>query len=262
MRSLVFFILTLLFFSTSNLLSDEPVKIDVNELCKSKWAGEFDAEWSYIVTFNKDYTFKADLASEGGDTCVSGNYNIKMDTIIFKMNKIGLDKGEKECETCKYCEDEAKNNKDKNDYFSPYRYFENSEYVLTKSTFPMHFTEYLYCKRTDVKIWNNNKPVKFGTESKIEDYNVILQGVIKGKTISNVKFRKKPNINSEIYMFLDSFNEKNLDYVPKGTEIKIIAITKEKDNVNNIINSWYYIEVSTSHYYKRGWVFGEYIQKL
>jgi hypothetical protein len=70
-----------------------------------------------------------------------------------------------------------------------------------------------------------------------------------------------PSISSKAYSYLDIDKEKTFDYLPKGTKIKLIAVTKDKFNVNSIENNWYYVEVSSSHYYQRGWVFGEYITK-
>jgi hypothetical protein len=239
--------------SLNYTFSDEIIPMNINNILSSKWAGEYDCDWTYNVTFNEDNTFKARLSSEGGDTCVSGKYIIKGSSIIFSIKTVGLDKGNTDCEVCSSCTYDSK------DIFNPNKYFDKKEYVLMKSS-SLHYTEYLYCKESNTKLWNNSKPLKSGSEIKYENYNHVSISFITCITSSNVKLRKKPTITADVIKYLDTQQEKMIDYIPKGIDVIIIARTSTKDNVNNINNYWYYVEVKNSHYCERGWMFGEFVR--
>jgi hypothetical protein len=102
-------------------------------------------------------------------------------------------------------------------------------------------------------------PVKAGSKRKIEDTEVLTLDNKLTKTIDNVKIRKKPSISSdEVKYSVSLYGEeaKDQDFVPKGTNVILIARTTEKKKVKAWNNYWYYVKVGICN---GVWMYGEFI---
>jgi hypothetical protein len=128
---------------------------------------------------------------------------------------------------------------------------------------------YQYCIIFDngVKIFQKNSLIKEGIEKKINNISVITMGSKEGMLEYNMKFRTEPNAKSKIIPFpvIDEKREgmtKNIDFIPKGYVIKIIARTKEKYKINDWNNYWYFVSVDDTFGNKtiKGWMFSEFIK--
>lgn len=102
-------------------------------------------------------------------------------------------------------------------------------------------------------------PVEKGAKRVIDGIPVIVMGGISGRTNDNVKIRKKPSITAESVNYeVDLYGIDNppQDFVPKMTEIIILARTLEKEKVHKWNNYWYYVKVGINN---GVWMFGEFI---
>jgi hypothetical protein len=102
--------------------------------------------------------------------------------------------------------------------------------------------------------------VKEGAKRSIDGIPVIAMGLKKGISTDDVKIRKKPSVESESVKFqaglyAEEAEEKN--FVPKNTEIIIIARSVNKEKVKNWNNYWYYIKVGMND---GVWAFAEFIK--
>ncbi len=112
--------------------------------------------------------------------------------------------------------------------------------------------------------------LKPGDEKKIGKYNFFILKQYNAITTVNLKYRSAPFPKAKSYTYFINFKE--YPFLPKNTQIIVLARTKEKVMVQDMQNYWYYIDIAdnsvndgmdfTHPFDSFGfWVFGEFITK-
>lgn len=115
----------------------------------------------------------------------------------------------------------------------------------------------------EIKIWNHDSLIKEGTAFSMEGKEIIAMGAKDGATTAVVKIRETPSATGkEIhYTYEDAMEPPvTVKALEKGKHLIVLARTKDKDKVGKYNNYWYYVEFETYIDYRRGWVYGEFVQ--
>jgi hypothetical protein len=143
----------------------------------------------------------------------------------------------------------------------------SAECYLKKDDNSLFYEYYLVCKSYNNKnlIMQYTVEIEFpvkeyktkpGKIVSINGTKSITIGYKPGVTTENLNIREKPSVNSRKILYVFDLYEAPYEYIPKNTEISILARTNVKDNVSGIKNYWYYVLAGGT----LGWVFGEYIK--
>jgi hypothetical protein len=113
----------------------------------------------------------------------------------------------------------------------------------------------------DLVLLCSDFPVKPNLNRMAEGVPVVTLGVVFGETTQNVRIRTAPSVQAGIVKYLEPGAARELDYCPKGKQIRVIARTLERERVQRWTDYWYYVELyaafgMTPRY---GWMFGELI---
>lgn len=96
--------------------------------------------------------------------------------------------------------------------------------------------------------------VKPNLRRKVNGVEVSTMGAVMGMTTQNVRVRTAPSVKASIIKF------PTLDYCPKGSYVRVLARTLQKERVQQWDNYWYYVENTAQQESPRyGWMFGEFI---
>lgn len=89
---------------------------------------------------------------------------------------------------------------------------------------------------------------------KVNGVEVITLGGVGGMTTQNVRVRVAPSIQAGIIRF------PTRDYRPKGSYVRVLARTLQRERVQQWTNYWYYVENTGERQSARyGWMFGEFV---
>ncbi len=103
--------------------------------------------------------------------------------------------------------------------------------------------------------------VKPGAARAHKGVPVVTMGLAHGYTTSDVKIREAPSVDAKaLQYFISSFPDptaKAMDYVPKGTQVTVIARTRETVQVGAWNNYWYLVSVGQV---SEVWMFGEFVK--
>jgi len=101
--------------------------------------------------------------------------------------------------------------------------------------------------------------VKSGTSKIFKGVPVITMGLAKGITITNVKIREKPSVNSKSLEYYKEIYGPGGEYqsVPAKTEVVVIARTRDREKVQSWNNYWYLVSVGFN---SEVWMFGEFVK--
>lgn len=104
-----------------------------------------------------------------------------------------------------------------------------------------------------------NSKIKSGTSKIYKGVPVVAMGLAKGVTTTNVKIREKPSINSRSLDYIKAPYETDavMQSVPAGTEVVIIARTRDRDKVQSWSNYWYLVSMGFT---TEVWMFGEFVK--
>jgi hypothetical protein len=208
---------------------------------------------AYEIELNKDYTYESQYGSEGLYWYNKGKYNIKNNTVYLEPNV-------------------CKEHKDDKDSIPCDRTLGKAECTIINDGKSLYYIKFLKCissvnknvlgfNSSDVSFPMPEFKVKSGEERVYKDVKVIVLTDSNGTTTSNVKIRKSPNINSESIKYTDKIyfdpTSKTYDFVPKDTQVNIIARTKDKVRVDKWNNYWYLINVGITD---EVWMYGEFIK--
>jgi hypothetical protein len=225
---------------------------DVTSLIGKKYHESFIIG-AYEIEFNKDYTYESQYGSEGLYWYNKGTYTIKNNTAYLEPNVCKEHKDDKDAMPCN-------------------KTLGRAECTIINDSKSLYYTTFIKCISLNNKnVLGFNSPdvlfpipeykVKSGEERVYKGVNVIVLTDSTGVTTSNVKIRKSPTINSESIKYTDKLyldpSSKTYDSVPKDTQIKIIARTKNKDKVDKWTNYWYLINVGITD---EVWMYGEFIK--
>jgi len=129
-------------------------------------------------------------------------------------------------------------------------------------------TRYLKNESGSFKLWNKNYMVKEDREADIDGMPAVTMGYKLSATTANLRIRKGPGKEYENMQFY--FKDKKTGRIKswgsilEGTNIRILARTKEKMQVDKWNNYWYYIEYKepegTLMSYKNAWCFAEFVK--
>lgn len=95
-----------------------------------------------------------------------------------------------------------------------------------------------------------------GEEVLFQKENYISTGIQKAVTKVNLKIRSLPNEKSEEISYYPDLYAPALKYIPKNTEIMIFLKTKDRKQVKEWQNHWYFVSTISCE----GWVFGEFLE--
>ncbi len=119
-----------------------------------------------------------------------------------------------------------------------------------------------YINFGDVIIVCKDSVVKEGLPVTKDGVEVVTTGGKTGLVTKNAKIRSMPDVKSEfIYIGVDLGYE-GLAYCPAGKELKILARTKNKLQVEKWNNYWYYAELTSAGEFgaRYGWIYGEFVK--
>ncbi len=141
---------------------------------------------------------------------------------------------------------------------------------VTTSDSNLYYSEFLEIRSPNVIIMGddeyNTYDLSFGVpgkellnqeKRKWKGKDVVAMGLIKGITTSDVKIRATPDVNGEIELFWKEMGADEMDYVPKGQMVEVIARTPGKIKVQKWENYWYLVNVGSN---QQVWIFGEFIK--
>ncbi len=96
--------------------------------------------------------------------------------------------------------------------------------------------------------------VKPNLRRKVNGVDVITTGAVMGTTTQNVRVRAGPGVDAPALKY------GTLDSAPKGSSVRVLARTLEKERVQQWTNYWYYVENTGQEGSPRfGWMFGQFI---
>jgi hypothetical protein len=103
--------------------------------------------------------------------------------------------------------------------------------------------------------------VKPGAERTRDGVPVVTMGLAQAYTTSDVKIREAPSVDAKAFQYFISMfpdpTAKAMDYVPKGTQVTVIARTRETVQVGAWNNYWYLVSVGQV---SEVWMFGEFVK--
>lgn len=140
--------------------------------------------------------------------------------------------------------------------------------VVEESSGDLYHARFLACRSP------NKQPLGFGTDTIFyyrDDFKlpagtervwqgtpVVTMGQKFGATTTVVKIRKAPSVTApEVPYLAELFGGEEKPAVPAGTEIAVIARTKNKQTVDKWINYWYLVNVGAR---EKVWMFGEFVK--
>ncbi len=83
---------------------------------------------------------------------------------------------------------------------------------------------------------------------------VVTVGAVMAMTMQNVRVRTAPSVKASLIKF------PTLDYCPKGSYVRVLARTVQKEQVQQWTNYWYYVEnLGEPESPRYGWMFGEFL---
>jgi hypothetical protein len=71
--------------------------------------------------------------------------------------------------------------------------------------------------------------------------------------------REKPSLEGKEISYRAMPFDKPLPYIPRNTEIVLLARTKDKHRVDDQNDYWYYVKAGL---FLKGWVFGGYVKNI
>ncbi|TGM19057.1 hypothetical protein EHQ82_10955 [Leptospira selangorensis] len=146
--------------------------------------------------------------------------------------------------------------------------------VNEKDTQSLIFSDFLKCDNNLI-LYNKSKKVIENQSRNYYGINAVSLGLKSGIATSNLKYREKPDIQSKTFTCYftntedEKIKEKEINFIPKDTNLTIIAKTLEEYTIGDKRNFWYLVFPSSDSYngcllksskQKEGWVFGEYIK--
>lgn len=101
--------------------------------------------------------------------------------------------------------------------------------------------------------------VKAGASRIFKGIPVVTMGTARGVTATNVKIREKPSVNSKSLEYVKEPYETDavFESVPAGTEVVVIARTRDRDRVQNWNNYWYLVSAGVT---SEVWMYGEFVK--
>ncbi len=128
-------------------------------------------------------------------------------------------------------------------------------------------TRYLKNENDSFVLWNKNFFVKKGGKTEINGNAAVTMGYALSATTENLRIRKGPSTDFEYMKFYYRDGKtgeiKSWGSILAGTNIRVLARTKEKMQVGEWNNYWYYIEYKEPQgslmLYKNAWCFAEFI---
>jgi hypothetical protein len=203
------------------------------------------------VRLNKDQTYTAKYQAPGSVWSDQGTWQIQADTLalIPKSCKSGIEVQSNSC----------------------------SESLGKATCIPfasLYYNEALKCTSKenkdvigagspDIIVSLQSSPVVAGTERSFHGEAVVTMGMVKAKTTTNVKIRSAPSTSAKIIEYVQDPmgsmgpDHGNMPYMPPGTELRVVARTKEKKQVEKWNNYWYLVNIN---FQEEVWVFGEFVK--
>lgn len=216
----------------------EPAQLTGEILVSSKWRAFSGFGAGLDVTFSKD-SVRFDFNFEGVQ-CAVAPYTIA-------GNKIQLAKGAK----CPGAED-----------FVGLYQVKEQVCEFRKDDKSMEFKVMLQCSDLPT-IGQVSSATKAGDTVTIDGKDYVSEGWRRAAILNAVKFRSAPDVASKPLLFqpgdsIQGPTGARTDTLIPQTDITLIARTKDKVQVQQWNNYWYYVTVSGAEI-QYGWVFGEFV---
>ncbi len=145
--------------------------------------------------------------------------------------------------------------------------------VVQKDNQSLIYEEFLKCDNNLI-LYNKSKEVKENQNRNYYGIDTLTLGLKSAVATSNLKLREKPDLNSKTFTCFfthtedEKIKEKEINFIPKTTNLTIISKTADEFTVGDKRNFWYLVFPSSdsnngcflkNSKQKEGWVFGEYI---
>lgn len=227
-------------------------------LISGKWFSRIDQNEPFGVSFKfSDKKIEIKNRTMGGDVDYSVSYKIEKDSLItFTIN----------------------DPQSKKKILFKFKFNSGNDSPIFENHLSLYNDEELYytfsSSRDYRRIWNHNSLRKENSEISYKKSDVVILGLKKGKVVEALKMREAPDTSSRYYLVSRS-DGKILRSLPKGTNLTIIARSKEKFKVSEWNNYWYLVrptfDVSDSIIFEGDevaldpdwvdfWVYGEFVK--
>lgn len=204
--------------------------------------------WIIQLKLNKDYSYESSEDSEGGWHYNSGTFEFTEGYIFLKPKVCKLTENSEGSVPCSETLGEVKID-------------------LVETHDDLYFLEYLRVRSISANSYLDTHQMRFGVpgtevpegKSRIyKELNVVTMGMKKGKTTSDVKIRKGPDVKSEVISFQpEMFTDYSGTAVPLGFSVTVIARTSDKVQVKEWNNYWYLVNVG---FHEEVWMYGEFVK--
>lgn len=132
----------------------------------------------------------------------------------------------------------------------------------------LHFARFLSCRSPNrqplgvgtsvIDFYHDGFRLPAGTERKWQGVPVVTTGNQFGVTTTAVKIRKAPSVTAAVVPFSPGPQKKgDASAVPAGTDVVIVARTKDRQTVDTWNNYWYLVSVGPIDLV---WMFGEFVK--
>ena len=130
------------------------------------------------------------------------------------------------------------------------------EYTLHKSDTSLYFTNYFELENPEAlngvyqdfyskllyTLWDYSSGTDAGSVVNINGTNTILISPVIAEVTKGLTVRQAPVTDSPKYTFFIAEYDREFDFLPEGSEVKILGRTQNKVSIGNWTNYWYYIK--------------------
>ncbi len=209
-----------------------------------EWHTKGTDNWAFLTfRFMPDGTLKLESSSYGFDETggvLEGNYSIENDNLVLNYKLYSS-------------YDKVNDSNYKPEVFKKKGIIQKSADAVQYDTLVRFDNVTIICRESELKE---------GLRRKLEGVEVITTGGKTGVVTRNAKIRSKPDVKASFINFGVEVGTEGLAYCPEGKELKILARTESRVQVDKWNNHWYYVELtSAGEFGKRyGWIYGEFIK--
>lgn len=207
--------------------------------------------WGYEIQFFNDGTFEAFFLAAPTVKCTKGKFIQNLNKVSLFSEHRGIIEFEKNRSWCRKIRTNEEN------WYAadhrPDKDFRHLECIYQTDPNGIIYKKHLYCSP---RISVSDPDTQFNRGESLNINGVpSLSEISKGRTITGVRLRERPDLKSKILNYYEK------SYIPSGIPIEIYAVKTESETVDGVSGNWTYIGVDQDHYWLYGWAFGPYLRK-
>lgn len=233
----------------SNTINGKKREVELSDLSyylDKEYVYHIEAFSHRTITLRSDQTYEAHYGSGGCNWDDTGKWNVQSGEIELVPTTCDFNT-EPDCNKSLGDASIEVLFTDSDLYYSEYIQVTSPNKVIIGDTY------YLYSMIFGVpgrELVNNEK-------RNFKGVDVVVMGLKQGITTSDVKIRDTPTINGKIINYWKEMGADNLEFVPKGETVEVIARTVNKEKIKKWENYWYLVNVGMEF---QVWMFGEFVE--